>query len=279
MNLQNCTFLGDYDDTYTLRLLDGTMLPLRVNMINENDLKKTVCEAAEEAGIVLRPHRVYLHIDEDNRMVYAVQDAPECSSFFNALTQTISFDSQQSVWDALDYFQMNEKMDLTQLTIRWAPDVKKQTISKESIDQALEGIGNACRHLEHLCLGILMSPHVVENFTSLQVLELIDMDVDELLSFFFLSSASWKQTRLHTLYLPTFNTRWHKPYPIELGYCLSEFVELCRVTVSIPWLYRVDNIAELTGLDKWLECGWEVEQVEEHGKCTCVRNRMNSNQF
>lgn len=76
MNLDNCAFLGDYDDHYEVRLLNGDILPIRVNMLNEEKLCQVIVDAACEVGIVFREHRVEVVPPTDDNPYYLVFQQP-----------------------------------------------------------------------------------------------------------------------------------------------------------------------------------------------------------
>lgn len=119
MNLDNTTFLGDYDDHFQLRLLDGTLIDLRVNMINEDDIPGAIAHASHQVGITLRKHRLkYKKVDED---YFAFQETPPLNTWFDMTTNTIKIDSLESLYDAIDYVDLmdhRELFELTEITVR-----------------------------------------------------------------------------------------------------------------------------------------------------------------
>lgn len=114
MNLENTTFLGDYDDHFQLRLLDGTLIDLRVNMINEHDIPGAISDAAGKVGINLRRHRIKWEKMDDH--YFAIQEAPPLNTWFDITTNTLKIESLESLYDAVDYVDLTDHMDLSQLT-------------------------------------------------------------------------------------------------------------------------------------------------------------------
>lgn len=107
MNLDNSTFLGEFDDHYLVKMLDGTVFEMRYNLINEDDLLDVVVDAAQSVGIVLRKHRLRAVLDETNDRTYWVfQEPPKVSATWLDTNGVLSVELKRNhdVFDALDYF-------------------------------------------------------------------------------------------------------------------------------------------------------------------------------
>lgn len=106
MNLDNCAFLGDYEDTYTLRLLDGSLMEMRINMINDADIPGVIIDTAANSGVVLRRHRLHYSVDPENPRLYlAYQDAPSRANFCDGGINDLNIGSTKDLIDAVDFFE------------------------------------------------------------------------------------------------------------------------------------------------------------------------------
>lgn len=106
MNLDNCTFLGDFEDTHTLRLLDGTVTEMRVNMINDEDISGVIIDAAKACGVELHRHRLNYATDPENPRLYlAYQDPPNRFHFSIAGLNNLTIQSVPNLTDAVDFFE------------------------------------------------------------------------------------------------------------------------------------------------------------------------------
>lgn len=124
MNLDNSTFLGDFDDHYTVKMLDGTLFELRYNLVNEHNLLGAIVDSADQVGIKLRRHRVRAILDEmDDRTYFVFQEPPNMNHVYSVQRNVedtivrISIASNENLLDAIDYFETNQHSDLGRVTL------------------------------------------------------------------------------------------------------------------------------------------------------------------
>lgn len=184
-NNMNHTFLGDWDIRYLVKMLDGTVFEVVYNEWMEDDemgetgkvgkvgkvekvqktlkeedrtpqhsLLQQVVRQAEQHGIRLRCHRVKLHVDEDEKMIFLLQEPPRHGWRKICTEDIVEIHIQSDIdrLDALDTFETSETSeDLVEKSIRFLSlDVSYQV--REEVNSLWERM--ACHyHPQTLHLG------------------------------------------------------------------------------------------------------------------------------
>lgn len=130
MNLENCTFLGDFDDHYEVRLLNGDILPIRINMINEDNVKRVIVDAAREVGIIFREHRLEVVPPSDDNPHYLVFQNPVnvtrlVRDYGDVVELHLNSLTEEGILDFLDYTDEEKKDEEKK-------DEEKETLLKET---------------------------------------------------------------------------------------------------------------------------------------------------
>lgn len=262
MNLDNCTFLGDFDDTYTLRLLDGTLLEMRVNLINEDNVASTILQTIQDnTHITVRPHRLRYTYEPDDRLYVAVLLPPAIHTWFNENRRTISFNHPNSFIDAIDAFEMGtgvagEKRHFESLCIQSCADVSR--VNLEELFQVIKT--KNVWSTNHLILGdnIRLIPHMFEafnnfnNFNNVEKLTLTEDNLD------LLSECLCTNIRQLVLNMRSFTQTVHS----SIGVRLAECPYLETISVYCKIFYRTitfETVMNKTHLNMWKD--WRAEMI------------------
>lgn len=148
----NYSFVGEFDNRYTVRMLDGTAFEMIYNEWMDDEthqLVDHVLRAADDHGICLRRHRVHLHVDETSSMIVLLQDPPSTSWMQDDHTDlTIALSTHTDRSDLMDYFEPFVQEDRRPL-LRLALQVHELTTDLRAVWDRLA----ACFQPQTLVIG------------------------------------------------------------------------------------------------------------------------------
>lgn len=241
------TFLGDFEDVHTVKLLDGSMFQARVNMYNEDKICETISKAAEEVGITLRAHRLYIVKDEDDPYtILALQSPPPSFDF----THPLNLNDKTSL-DLVDYLSTIEEVQCVQeLTLEIIPKMEKCTTNiykllAEKIHPQILDLANVN---EPLCLQAFSG----QDIRQLNVKTLDDQIVDAIcrhLPTLQTLVVGWLQERDFS------KTNW--------GYLLATQTKIDSLTIKI-WYTQSRSGTEMDRLGTRTRY-WKSYQLETNG--------------
>lgn len=261
MNLDNTTFLGDFDDLYTLRLLDGTLLEIRINLINDQDISSVIVQTIQEnTQIKVRPHRVHYTFEPLDRLYVAVVEPPAIHTWFDENHSTISFNHPSAMIDAIDAFDMGtgvagEKRHFDSLCIQSCSDRSRVNLEEVFGIITEKNVWST----NHLIFGkhARLTEQMFKAFDEVEKLTLSEDNL-HLLPECVQNIRHTRSLRQLVFHMRSFDQKLHQNLGVRLAECphLETLIVYCNIFYNF---ISFETVMEKTELNMWKD--WKAEMI------------------